>query len=123
MSRSVLEAIRVGRMLAELGEAAQPSDVTAVLEGAPEASLVTVWLASADMPWARSWVDRFLEQWRHVRPHTDGHQLRQLGLPPGPVYAVILQALRAGWLDGEIKNEADEQQALKTLLAEAELRG
>jgi tRNA nucleotidyltransferase (CCA-adding enzyme) len=119
MESNILGAIRVGNRLSEFDEQAAPSAVTAVLEDAQETSLVTVWLAAAGKTWVRDWVEQFLVNWRHIRPRTDGHQLRQLGLPPGPVYAEILDALRAGWLDGEIKSEAAEREALNALLADA----
>jgi tRNA nucleotidyltransferase (CCA-adding enzyme) len=88
------------------------------VEEAPEGSLVTVWLASADHPWIRTWVDQFLTRWQHTRPHADGNQLRQQGLPPGPEYGHILDSLRAGWLDGKITSEAEEHEALVGLLKE-----
>ncbi len=119
MARQVQESILADRKLAALGEQAAPSETTAALDDIPEASLITVWLAAIDRPWVRHGVERFLAEWRHVRPRTDGHLLRQAGLPPGPAYADILQALRAGWLDGAIRSEADEQDVLNALLAEA----
>ena len=85
----------------------------------PESALVTVWLAADDRAYIRDWVASFLTKWRHVRPKTGGDQLRQLGLPPGPAYAEILDSLRAGWLDREIESEADEQKALNVLLKSA----
>jgi tRNA nucleotidyltransferase (CCA-adding enzyme) len=118
MAREILEAIRVGQGLQELPKQAKPSQVAFVQEDAPEASLITVWLASADRPWMREWVDRYLTRWRHVRPHADGHHLRQLGLPPGPAYRDILNSLRAGWLDGDIESQAGEEKALQALLDE-----
>jgi tRNA nucleotidyltransferase (CCA-adding enzyme) len=116
MERIVLEASRIALELRRLPSKAKPSEVTAVLDDGPEASLVAVWLAGQDKGWIRDWIDRYLSQWRRVRPKTDGEQLRRHGLDPGPAYGEILDALRAGWLDGDIQDEADERSALKRLL-------
>ena len=56
------------------------------------------------------------KDWRWVRPVTNGDDLRKLGVPPGPIYAKVLQQLRAAWLNGEVKSLAEEQALLKTVL-------
>lgn len=123
MKREILDAIRVDQELAKLDRQASPSQATEVLEDIPDASLMTVWLAANERPWVRTWVEQFLTTWRHVRPRADGHRLRQMGLPPGPTYAEILRKLRAGWLDGNVRNDEEEDQMLQALLAEAGIRG
>ncbi|NJM40594.1 MAG: CCA tRNA nucleotidyltransferase [Anaerolineae bacterium] len=54
--------------------------------------------------------------WRWVRPVTNGDDLRNLGVEPGPIYAKLLGKLRAAWLDSEVKSLAEEQALLQTLL-------
>ena len=51
----------------------------------------------------------YLEKWRHIKPKTTGHDLKELGLSPGPKYKNILRQLRNAWLDGEIKSEKEEK--------------
>lgn len=59
---------------------------------------------------------RYVTEWRHLHPQTDGQVLKALGLPPGPRYAEILSRLRAAWLDGEISTPEQEQTLLHILL-------
>ena len=58
----------------------------------------------------------YLGKWRHVQPKATGHDLKKLGLSPGPEYKKILRKLREAWLDGEIKSEKDETALLKQLV-------
>ncbi len=39
---------------------------------------------------------------RHVRPRTDGRDLKRMGLAPGPLYRQVLDAARGAWMDGRI---------------------
>ncbi|MCI0554477.1 MAG: CCA tRNA nucleotidyltransferase [Anaerolineae bacterium] len=59
---------------------------------------------------------KYLAEWRHVKPHITGDDLRERGLEPGPRYAEILRRLRAAWLDGEIKSTEQESKLLDKLL-------
>lgn len=58
----------------------------------------------------------YLETWRHVRPKTTGHDLKERGLSPGPAYKSILQRLRAAWLDGEVSTVEEELSLLDKLI-------
>lgn len=56
-------------------------------------------------------IDRFtnyLHNWQHVRSHLRGNDLRDLGIPSGPIYAQILRDLRNARLDGELTSREDE---------------
>lgn len=61
-------------------------------------------------------LNAYLKTWQFVSPVTTGHELKELGLPPGPQYQNILRELRAAWLDGEISSVEQEQETLKSLL-------
>jgi tRNA nucleotidyltransferase (CCA-adding enzyme) len=61
-------------------------------------------------------LERYLLEWRHVQPTTTGHDLKKLGLEPGPKYQAILQKLRNAWLDGEVKNTKEEKSLLEKIL-------
>jgi tRNA nucleotidyltransferase (CCA-adding enzyme) len=61
-------------------------------------------------------LEKYLEEWRHVKPETTGHDLKKLGLAPGPKYQKILWRLRAAWLDEDLTSEEQERKFLKTLL-------
>ena len=68
---------------------------------------------------AKTNLQKYLEEWRHVKPKTTGHDLKGLGLPPGPQYQNILRQLRNAWLDGGLKSPEDEDAMLKQLLPKA----
>jgi tRNA nucleotidyltransferase (CCA-adding enzyme) len=58
------------------------------------------------------------KNWRWVRAVTTGDDLRDMGIPPGPIYARLLSRLRDAWLDEEITSLAEEQVLLRKLLEE-----
>jgi hypothetical protein len=53
-----------------------------------------------------------------VRPSIGGDDLRARGVPPGPQYKRILDALRDARLDGTALDEGDELRLLEQLLGE-----
>lgn len=63
---------------------------------------------------------QYIDQWRHMQPNTNGHTLKDRGLPAGPAYRRILARLRRAWLDGEISSP-DEEIALLDKLVEDEM--
>ncbi len=65
---------------------------------------------------AHSALERYLSEWRHIRPRTTGHDLQQLGVKPGAEYRHILRELRRAWLDGDVKSEKEEREYLRRLL-------
>jgi len=88
-----------------------PSEWTARLEKIPELAIYAVYLRTQ-----RPELAQYLSQWRHVRPYLNGHDLKNLGLPPGPQYQHLLWQLRAAWLDGRLTSESDEKRLLQALL-------
>jgi tRNA nucleotidyltransferase (CCA-adding enzyme) len=56
--------------------------------------------------------------WRKMNPLTNGARLKELGLPPGPMYSSIIRNLRAAWIDGRIASAEEEDAMLKELLSE-----
>lgn len=93
----------------------QPSQIADRLEHIPALTIFAHSL-HADNPKAKDNLRAYLDEWRHVKPLTDGHALRAQGLPPGPRYREILDALRDAWLDGEVASAEDEQALLERLL-------
>ena len=57
-----------------------------------------------------------------VEPHIDGHYLRSLGVPPGPIYGEILSRVRDALLDGQVRTP-EEEEALAKRLVEAAHKG
>jgi tRNA nucleotidyltransferase (CCA-adding enzyme) len=68
------------------------------LHGMDELALAAVQLAAPEP--AASHIARYLNELRDVRLEVDGHDLRTLGLTPGPAFRILLEGLRAARLDG-----------------------
>ncbi len=63
-------------------------------------------------------IETYYTTWRHITPQTNGRTLRQLGLPPGPIYRDILWQLTAALLDGQISTPTEESSLLAKILAD-----
>jgi hypothetical protein len=44
--------------------------------------------------------------------------LRELGVPPGPIYRQVIRTLRNAWLDGKISTPEQEKALLEEVLTE-----
>jgi tRNA nucleotidyltransferase (CCA-adding enzyme) len=113
---TILAARQVLAAVATMPHETRASDIVKSLEpySLPALSLACV-VGEQDL--AREHIARFVEHLRQVRPIADGETLRARGLPPGPAYRTILSELRAAWLDGEVRNEAEESAWLERRLA------
>jgi len=92
----------------------KPSGWVDRLEDVPEFAVYALSL-SAEGKTKQALLD-YLETWRHIKPKTTGHDLKELGLSPGPEYKRIIRQLRNAWLDGEIKSEKEETVLLEKLV-------
>ena len=102
----------VSALLAELPAlvGSRPSAWVRHLTDVPLAALYATHLISGEDA-----IKRYVTDWQHIHPKTDGNALKTLGLPPGPRYAEILWQLRAAWLDGEVAS-VEQEYALRTKL-------
>jgi tRNA nucleotidyltransferase (CCA-adding enzyme) len=96
----------------------KPSERTHQLERLPLISLEIAWLSLHKEPEKQTILENYINHWRHQKPTINGNDLKQMGLPPGPQYKRILDALRAGWIDGDIQNEDQETAYLHNLIAQ-----
>ncbi|MHB8777000.1 MAG: CCA tRNA nucleotidyltransferase [Anaerolineales bacterium] len=110
MTYSVWAAAQVKKSLPVLVNS-KPSEWTAALEKFPPISIYVAYLVSHE----NALLD-YLSMWRHVKPHTTGDDLKARGLQPGPRYGEILSLLRTAWLDGDVKDQGQENEFLDTLL-------
>jgi tRNA nucleotidyltransferase (CCA-adding enzyme) len=85
------------------------------LDDYPARAVEAVKLALSEGP-ARNLLGRYLDTWRYIKPKTDGRDLIRTGLLPGPAYRILLEQLRAAWLDGLVTTPDEEQAYLKELL-------
>ncbi|MCB0157252.1 MAG: hypothetical protein KDD83_03915, partial [Caldilineaceae bacterium] len=99
----------------------QPSEVAALLDPVSVGALVLGHAVLLDDPVAGARVATYLAEWRNVKPALDGHDLRALGIPRGPVYGEIMRALRAARLDGAIDSRDDELAFVARFLAETDV--
>lgn len=109
-----LETLR--QVLEALHEVTRPSEVVTLLEPLNRPLLAAGWLLAETAP-VKEKLLTYWQTWRHVQPQLKGEDLKALGLPPGPLYRQILNAVRLARLDGEILT-AEEERALALRLAE-----
>ena len=112
----VVGAVQVRTNMADREAPVVPSMIVEQLDDLREASLVIAWLALADYPRARQTLEGYLRTWRHIYPSADGETLRSRGLRPGPVYRSVLKAVRAAWLDGNVRSPEEEDLLLTRLI-------
>ena len=93
----------------------KPSQWVERLEGLPGLAVYATYLAAANGK-PKNALESYLAEWRHVRPKTTGHDLKRLGLEPGPKYKSILRELQSAWLDGKIQSHTEEMGYLERLL-------
>jgi len=105
------------RLLPHLEELLQqaPSQVTARLKDCPPLAIYCLYLKSSDAA-VRARLRDFATRWRWIKPITDGAQLKELGVPIGPQIGNILDALKAAWIDGQVRSAAQEAALLQKLL-------
>jgi tRNA nucleotidyltransferase/poly(A) polymerase len=101
--------------LPSLAGMVKPSQCVTRLEDLPLTAVYAVFLSIPDGQ-ARQKLHNYLETWRHVKPKTNGHDLKKRGLLPGPRFQQILTRLRQAWLDGEVKTELQEMELLDMLI-------
>jgi tRNA nucleotidyltransferase (CCA-adding enzyme) len=121
--RLMRDAAQLVGLWEELGaEIQQPSITYRLLHGldpaALEAALRLVPLTTDERASER--VRDYLNRLRHVEPELDGHYLRELGIPPGPLYRHVLEALRDAKLDGQLSTRAAEEMFVGRKLQEVD---
>ena len=113
LTKLLLAASKLREDLPTLKDA-KPSGWVKRLEDLPELVIYAVSLSAKGR--AKQALQDYLGKWQHIKPRTTGHDLKKLGLPPGPNYQNILDQLRAAWLDGEIKSNEEEKALLEQFL-------
>jgi tRNA nucleotidyltransferase (CCA-adding enzyme) len=88
------------------------------LDDLPISAIVAAYFASSEVK-HRHPLEQYLKVWRHIKPKTTGHDLKRLGLKPGPKYQIILRELRNAWIDQEIHSEGEENRYLERLLGKS----
>lgn len=98
--------VRLRAQSPKLAVSSPPSDIVAVLEGAPVA---VVWALGLRLGGEVQQVcQAYLTGWRHIRPSLRGDDLLALGVAPGPSVGRVLNSLRKARLDGQIETREQE---------------
>jgi tRNA nucleotidyltransferase (CCA-adding enzyme) len=127
-----VERHRLGRQLADLLPAVRgllvdekrlakrdmkPSEVCRILDTAPLEAVRLLWYATGRDS-VRRRVEDYIVRLRHIRPSLTGHDLKALGLQPGPLFKNVLAAVLTARLDGEVSTPEEEKALVQRLLAE-----
>ncbi|RME49306.1 MAG: CBS domain-containing protein [Chloroflexi bacterium] len=91
------------------------SDVYHALEEFESDALCILWVATDDLT-VRERAELFQRELQCIEPVLDGHYLRELGVPPGPIYREVLTAVRDARLNQEAKTRADEEALILRIL-------
>lgn len=105
--------------LPDVLDAGRPSEKVTIIESQvrrPEAVRIAAQLVESDQ--TQTILERYLTDWQHVEPAVSGDRLRDLDVPPGPIYAEILQTVRNAILDGEATTPAEQRELLDRLAEE-----
>jgi tRNA nucleotidyltransferase (CCA-adding enzyme) len=70
-------------------------------------------MARAGTEEVRRWISHFFTHQRAESPHLTGHDLKKLGIPPGPFYKEILKTLLNARLDGKVESREDEVELVR----------
>lgn len=89
------------------GNTPKPSELHHWLTPFSQETLLYI-LARTGEDEVRKWVSHFVTHLRQVKPLLDGHDLKRLGVAPGPQFKRILAALLAARLNGKVVTVEDE---------------
>ncbi len=95
----------------------KPSAIYRLLEPFSTEALFVLWVAT-DSELVRRRLELYHRQLRHIKPEIGGDYLKGMGLPPGPIYKRVLDALLDARLDGEVRTLAEEEALVERLLAQ-----
>lgn len=93
----------------------RPSEIVNWLDRVPVISIYCLYLA-VDKKTFRDSLHAYATHWKDIAPKITGHDLRAMGLPPGPQYKEILSKLKAAWIDGIIATEDQERDFLGKII-------
>jgi tRNA nucleotidyltransferase (CCA-adding enzyme) len=112
--KTLLAASKLFYDLALFGDR-KPSECVEYLDEVPLHAVYAAYLGAPEGRFKLA-LEKYLSEWRHVKPKTTGNDLKRRGLPPGPKYQKILKELRNAWLDQEVQDiEAEKRRLEETL--------
>jgi tRNA nucleotidyltransferase (CCA-adding enzyme) len=93
----------------------RPSEIYQILQPASAATRFLLPIITGSET-VQAHFQRYEQTLRHVRPRTDGRDLKRMGLAPGPLYRQVLDVARGAWMDGAIQSEAEERALVERLV-------
>jgi tRNA nucleotidyltransferase (CCA-adding enzyme) len=110
------QAYILRRKANEIIRAEQNSTLYHLLAPASDDARLVTWLSLEDEA-ARGKIIHFQTTLRDLTPIINGHYLKEeFGLPSGPIYRQVLDALRDARLDGQVTTLADERALVEQLI-------
>ena len=97
-------------------EIMKPSEFIGLIENLPMVGIYACYLLTSPNETIKSYFVSYVKEWRNLKPMVTGDHLKNAGIVPGPIYKKILKTIRNAWIDGEIRNEAEEKNLLNVLL-------
>ena len=113
---TIIAAVHLGQRFEEIAQYS-PGKAVQVFDQQPHLSLMVSYLLGKNQA-VKDKIASYFADWQFIQPQTTGDDLRARGIPPGPHYRQILDALRTAWLNGEIDQVQEEQALLEKLIDE-----
>jgi len=85
----------------------RPSDIYRALQPFRTEELLFM-MAKAQREEIRRAISHYFHRYRHVSTELKGKDLKELGVPPGVVYRIVLDELLDARLNGEVRNRQEE---------------
>lgn len=118
-TRLLREVITLRALIPRItGPDLKPSALVHILTAFGDPALCLVRVAETEGA-LRERLDLYRDKLAQVRPTLTGHDLRAMGLTPGPKYREILGQLRDARLDGLVADETAERDLVRRLVAHA----
>jgi len=108
------------RMRPRLVRAERPSQVYSALKNQARGALRIK--AALEPKVIADRIAAFLDRYSLVKPVLTGQDFQRTGIRPGPIYAKLLDRLRAARLDGEVKTREDEERLVKTTISKRRMQ-
>lgn len=99
----------------------KPSEIYHLVDPLPT-EVVLFLMAKAGGEKVRRWISHYFTHLRGTVPLLSGKDLREVGIPPGPIYKKILQHLLDARLNGRVVTREDEIARVRRFLKKAGIR-
>ena len=84
------------------------SDAVALLDLISVDIMAVTWLTIESRS-VKDVLVKYVRDWRYIKPHMTGDDLKDMGFKPGPIYRDILNTLKAAHLEGRIETIGEER--------------